>query len=168
MKLSGGKQSEHSARAPKAPKAQPKRSAAASGAEKARGGSSGRVVLIVVLALIAAVMAAAAAGVAYVGRIGTIFPNVSIDGIDVGNLTVEQTAQRLTEHGYAVIGDEAIDVSLPLDVAFTVRADEVCTDTPAADIARMAYTACKGGSHSHSWNSGAVTTAATRLNGAAR
>ena len=100
MKLSGGKNSLHSApapqRAPKPEKVRPARSAkpekaqtaAKAKPERARSARDanqravrpGRIVLIVVLALIAAVLVAAAAGVNYVGKINTIYPNVRMDG----------------------------------------------------------------------------------------
>ena len=78
------------------------------------GASRARIALIVVLAIIAAVVVAAAAGVGYVGKIRTIYPNVRVDGIDVGELSVEEAAERLTLHGYNVMGDDAITVALPL------------------------------------------------------
>ena len=156
MKLSGGKSSEHSkptpqreksaARAKPAEQAPRQRKPQRRAPGEQSGGSAGRIVLIVVLALIAAVMIAAAAGVNYVGKINTIFPNVRVDGIDVGGRTLEETADTLTQHGYNVMGDDAVTVLLPLDVSLTIRADEVCSETSTADIALMAYHACKDGS----------------------
>ncbi len=163
MKLHGGNNSEHSRPAPEKAKPEkkpaPEKTAPAekkAPAKKERppkaerpkkeGAAKARVALIVVLAIIAAALVAAAVGVGYVGRIKTIYPNVRIDGIDVGELTVEAAADRLTQHGYSVIGDDAVTVSLPLDVSLTIRADEVCAETPTSDIARAAYAACKSGS----------------------
>ena len=144
MKLSGGRQSDHSKPAPKKEPKQEKPKRAPQGEQS--GGAHARIALIVVLAVIAALMVGAAAGVNYVGKINTIYPNVRVDGIDVGGLSLEETADRLTEHGYNVMGDDAIRVELPLEVAFTIRADEVCKETSTADIALMAYRACKNGS----------------------
>ena len=109
-------------------------------------GKGGRTALIICLAAAAVVLAAAAVGVTCVSRIDTIFPNVRLDGMDIGGMRLEETAALLEEKGYADMGNSAVTVELPLNVSLTVRADEVCTETPVADIALMAYQACKGGS----------------------
>ena len=145
MKLSGGKHSQHGKPAP-AREAKPKKTKKTREPGEQSGGARARVAIIVVLALIAAVMVGAAAGVNYISKINTIFPNVRVDGIDVGGLSLEETADRLTEHGYNVMGDDAVTVELPLDVSFTIRADEVCSETSAADIALSVFRACKQGS----------------------
>ena len=64
--------------------------------EKTGGsGGKGRVVLIVVLLIVAILLAGAAAGVLYVNRIDTIFPGVTVDGLEIGGLSLNETAEKL-------------------------------------------------------------------------
>ena len=147
MKLSGGKSSEHSKPTPQREKSAARAKAAEQAPRQRKpqrrapgeqsGGSAGRIVLIVVLALIAAVMIAAAAGVNYVGKINTIFPNVRVDGIDVGGLSLEETADTLTQHGYNVMGDDAVTVLLPqLPETAIVQAAPLCSTAASSAAAR--------------------------------
>ena len=110
------------------------------------GRSGGRTALIVSLALVAVILAGAAVGMNYVNRINTVFPGVRLDGMDIGGMTAEETAALLREKGYDDLGDNAVSVALPLDVELNIRTDEVCSETPVEEIARVAYQACKGGS----------------------
>ena len=110
------------------------------------GGRGKRAALIGGFAVVAVLLSCAAAGVSYVNKIDTIFPNVRLDGMEIGGLTLNETVKLLEENGYAGAGDAAVTAELPLDVTLSVRADEVCTETPVNDIAVMAYDACKGGS----------------------
>ena len=110
------------------------------------GGNGKRAALIGGLAVVAVLLGGAAGGVAYVNSVDTIFPNVRLDGMDIGGLTLNETVELLEKNGYAGAGDAAVTAELPLDVTLSVRADEVCTETPVSDIAVMAYDACKGGS----------------------
>lgn len=102
--------------------------------------------LIVALAVVAVLMAGAVAGLTYVRGVNTIFPRVRVDGIDLGGQSLEQAMETLRSHGYESLGDAAVTVELPMDLRLTVRADEVCSETPVAEIAQMAFDRCKGGS----------------------
>ncbi len=105
-----------------------------------------RAVLIVCLVLLAVLVALAAAGISHVSRMETIFPNVSIDGLDIGGLTLAETAEKLTGNGYGSTEEEILTVALPADYTLTVSVADVCTSTGVSDIALAAYDACKGGS----------------------
>ena len=104
-----------------------------------------RIALIAALSVAAVIAAGAAAGVAYVNRVDTIFPNVSVDGLDIGGLTLSQTAERLSENGYGDYTGKRVSVELPLDHLLTVSAEDVCTETPVSDIALMAWDSCRSG-----------------------
>ncbi len=106
----------------------------------------GRMALIICLAVVAVILAGAVALMTYVNQIDTIFPNVHVDGLDISGLSLEETAQFLHAQGYDALGDAAVTAELPEGVVLSVRADEVCTETPVSDIALMAYDACKGAS----------------------
>ena len=104
-----------------------------------------RITLIAILAVAAVLLAGAAAGMLYVEHLDTIFPNVTIDGIEIGGLSLSQTAEKLVDNGYGDLSGRSVSVLLPADYTLTVTAEEVCSETPVADIALMAWDACKGG-----------------------
>ena len=105
----------------------------------------GKIVLISVLIIVAAIAATCAAGTIAVNGLDTVFPNVTVDGIDIGGLTAGETAERLLESGYGDLKGKSVSVLLPADYVLTIDADAVCTDTPVADLALMAWDACHGG-----------------------
>ena len=107
---------------------------------------SGRAVLIAAAAVAAVITAGAAVGVSAVSKVDTIFPNVTVDGLEIGGLTLAETAEKLSANGYGDLTDKRVSVTLPADYTLTVSAEEVCTETPVSDIALMAWDACKGGS----------------------
>ena len=115
-------------------------------AKRTGGAPRWQAALIVALAVVAVLMAPAVDGIAYVRGVNTIFPGVRVDGIDLGGQSVEEAAATLRGRGYETLGDATVIVELPMDVRMTVRADEVCTETPVEEIARMAYDRCKGNS----------------------
>ena len=116
------------------------RAPAASGSRRA-----GRIALIATLAVVAALAAGSAAGIHYVNKMDRIFPNVTLDGMDIGGLTVSETAQKLRESGYGDFEGKEVSVLLPTDYRLTVSADEVCSETPVTELAMLAWDACKGG-----------------------
>lgn len=122
----------------------------------------GRIALISVLAVVALVLLLAVAGMTYVGKLETIFPNVCVDGIDVGGLTIVEAADLLRENGIGDVGTGTIRVAMPLDVIMELPAAKYISSTPPEDVALMAYNYCKGGSAVDD----ATTYLRCRLNGA--
>ena len=112
-------------------------------AEKTPG--RGRVALISVLIVLAVLAATAAAGTILVNGMDTVFPNVTVDGVDVGDLTLGETAEKLIASGLGDLKGKSVSVTLPADCVLTLGADEVCTGTPVAELALMAWDACHGG-----------------------
>ena len=87
-------------------------------AEKAK--KALRVVKIVLLVLVCLAVLAGGAGLYAAYRISnseTNFPNVYVNGIDVGGLTKEETEKKLTEEGWGVIENPTLSVQLPMDVS---------------------------------------------------
>ena len=87
-------------------------------AEKAR--KVLRVVKIVLLVLACLAVLAGGAGLYAAFRISnseTNFPNVYVNGIDVGGLTKEETEKKLTEEGWGSIENPTLTVQLPMDVS---------------------------------------------------
>ena len=114
--------------------------------KKSAAKQGGRAALIAAAAVAAVIMAGAAVGVSTVSKVDTIFPNVTVDGLEIGGLTLAETAEKLSANGYGDLSDKRVSVALPTDYTLTVSAEEVCTETPVSDIALMAWDACKGGS----------------------
>lgn len=65
-------------------------------------------------------ISAAAIGGYIVTGSDTNYPNVRINGIDVGGLTKEQTLAALDEQGWDDIVDKTLVVTLPAKVSFKV------------------------------------------------
>lgn len=128
-----GKRKKTKAPVPKKPRAKGR------GVTKAR---TGIIALAVILAILAAGMCA---GVVYVSGIDRIYPNVTMDGYDIGGMSVTELAAELSAMGYSSQGEKKVSVQLPLDFVLEVRGEDVCSETPVADIAQAAYDACKGG-----------------------
>ncbi|MBQ2617881.1 MAG: VanW family protein, partial [Oscillospiraceae bacterium] len=116
-------------------------------AKQPKGKKGGLIALIAALVVVAAALVGAVVGVSSVSRVETIFPGVTMDGLDLGGLTLSEAAAKLSENGYGLGGDdEAVSVQMPADYVLTVKENEVCSATPASQIALAAYDACKGGS----------------------
>lgn len=138
MKLNGGKGNKE-----KTKSAAPKKAKA--GAKSGGGLSKAKITIIVLAIIVAVLFAAAAAGTIYVGSIDEIYPNVTLDGLDMGGLSATEAAAKLDQHGYASQAGEEVNVYLPLDFVLNVKAGEVCSETPIADIVESIYEACSGG-----------------------
>lgn len=134
-------------------KAQPARETArgkskpdgASGARSRKNGK-GRVVAAVVAIVAAVVVLGCAVGVIAVNKIDTVFPNVSLDGIDIGGMSDIQLSQLLLENGYESAGDVSVKVELPLDFVLEVESEDVCTNSDVTGIVDNIMNACHNGS----------------------
>lgn len=74
--------------------------------------------LILVLVITAALFAGITAGAYYVSTRETNLPKVLVDGIEVGGLSREETAQLLEEHDWDEDASLALRVKLPAGVSF--------------------------------------------------
>ena len=111
-------------------------------AEKAR--KVLRVVKIVLLVLACLAVLAGGAGLYAAFRISnseTNFPNVYVNGIDVGGLTKEETEKKLTEEGWGSIENPTLTVQLPMDVSVELDRTEagLAMDKSAAVEAAFRY-----------------------------
>lgn len=105
----------------------------------------GRLVLITVLVVLAVLLSAAAAGVVLAGRYDKVYPNVSLGGVALGGMTVDEAAQTLRDAGFGEVPEGSVTAELPAGVELTLSADEVCTAEPET-LAKRAYDAPRGGS----------------------
>ena len=89
-------------------------------AQKAARAKHIKIAAIVFAALFVLLISAAAIGGYIVTGSDTNYPNVRINGIDVGGLTREQTLAALDEQGWDDIVDKTLVVTLPAKVSFKV------------------------------------------------
>lgn len=105
------------------------------------------IMVTVAVCVLAVLIIGGMAGVtAYVNTIDRIFPRVTVDGLDISGMSLTETAAFLSGQGYDDMGENSVTVCLPMDCRLSLKASEVCTETPVAEIALMAYDSCKGGS----------------------
>ena len=143
---------EKPAKAPKAPKEKPekapkvpKEKPVKAPKEKKQGKGKAKVYLIIIVVILALLVCAAAAGVFYISTIDTIYPNVTLDGLPLGELSLTEAAAVLDEAGYSSQDGKEVNVHLPLDFVLNVKATEVCTETPISELVQRVYDGCAGG-----------------------
>lgn len=124
-------------------KIEPKDNNASNRAAEKKGG---RIALVSCLGVVALVLVAAVVGMTYVGNIETIFPNVSIDGIDIGGLSILEASERLADKGIGKVTEGTITVTMPHDVKVALTSSDFISSTAPNDLALSAYNSCKGGS----------------------
>jgi len=113
---------------------------------KKQRGTGGRKA-IVISAIILAVIFAGLFGIGtYVSGLDTIFPKVSMEGVDLAGLTVDQAADALTAGNVGTDEDKQLTVTLPAGASITISAKEAGCYLTAPDAAVYAYDACHGGS----------------------
>jgi len=105
----------------------------------------GKICLIIALVIVALLVAAAAAGVIYVSTIDSIYPNVSLDGINLGGMSLTEAAAALDGAGYSSQEGKEVTVLMPLGFSLNVKASEVCTETPIAELVQSVYDSCTAG-----------------------
>lgn len=119
-------------------------SGSASRERKAPGGA--RRALLIVIIVLAVLCAGCAAGVAAVSGIDAVYPNVTLDGIEIGGMTDIELARTLSAAGYDTSPDESVTVELPMGCELVVRVGDVCTESNIADIVDSVMSACRGSS----------------------
>jgi vancomycin resistance protein YoaR len=104
---------------------------------------------IPVLAVLVLVVAGLSAVMIYAARLTNseaIYPNVSINGVDVGGLTVAEATEKLTAAGANPYQDKSVTVNFPLDYSVTITAEELGFGADASVPAQAAYAYGRGGS----------------------
>ncbi|MBR2716156.1 MAG: VanW family protein, partial [Oscillospiraceae bacterium] len=102
--------------------------------------------LILVLAAAALVLGSALSSANAVSRLDTIFPNVRINGVDVGGLTPAQAYEKLTASGKAPYQDAAVTVRFSETSTLTVKAEELGLTADPASAVEEAYAYGRSGS----------------------
>ncbi len=102
--------------------------------------------LILILAVVAAYLATTLATAKRVAELDTIFPNVYINGVDVGGLTPTAALERMQSSDVDPYRDVSVTVLFPQDVTLTVKAEEMGLDADPTDAVREAYAYGRSGS----------------------
>jgi len=101
-----------------------------------------KVIITIVIVLFSLVLLTGGALVAVGGAVsngGTIFPNVSVNGIPVGGLTLDQAADRLEGPMEAALTERAVTVEFPGGSVLRVTAEEAGLGLTGYQAARVAY-----------------------------
>lgn len=154
MKLTGGtskRKTEKPEKSKKAAQKKPVKTKPDAKRSSASGAGGERIKKLKIVAVASAIVvallfAAAAVGVYYVSTIDEIYPNVSLDGHELGGMTATQAAALLDEKGYSSQEGKKLTVHLPLEVSLSISASEVCSETPIADLVQRVYEETSGGS----------------------
>ena len=104
-----------------------------------------KIATIICVAVVALLLAGAAGFGVYVSGSDTIYPNVKLNGVEVGGMTTDEAASALTASGWGE-GDKAITVELPLEHALSITAADVGAEVSAKEAADKAFEFCHGGS----------------------
>ena len=79
-------------------------------------------------------------------RLDTIYPNISVNDIDVGGLTVEEAAAKLEAGGADVYKNASVTVLLPMESTLIVTAEELGIGGDTTVPAQAAYNYGRNGS----------------------
>lgn len=129
----------HEAKKPakKNTKSTPRKSASHSAAKRKKS-SGGNGVTIAVLSVV--ILALVALGIGIVaGRSQSIHPNLTLDGISVGGMTVDEAEKALSDGGWEARDDGNLLVKLPAGYEFTVTAEEAGLTMDCREAAEAAY-----------------------------
>ncbi len=129
---------------PKAPKA-PKADKPSKAPNDKKPAGKAKILIIIAIVVVALVLASAAAGVIYVSTIDNIYPNVTLDGINLSNMSLTEAMALLSEKGYSSLEGKEVNVLMPLDIVLNVKSEDVCSITGVAEHVQRVYDGCKGG-----------------------
>lgn len=105
---------------------------------KAKSSGGGRKAVIIIAAVLMLIVAAGFVTGVLAGRSSKIHPNLTLGGVAVGDMTVQQAEKKLTESGWSA-SNAGVEVTLPGEYKFTVTAQEAGTDLSCAEAAQAAY-----------------------------
>ena len=121
----------------KAENGKTKKIAAKPRTEKAVG-SKKKVILSAVCVLVLIAAAALIVGLV-AGRSSKIHPNMTLGGIEIGDMSVSDAEKALREGGWEQLDSGSVDVTLPGGFEFSVTAAEAGLELDCAEAAQAAY-----------------------------
>lgn len=115
------------------------------GSGKAAGRSGAKKAAIIAACVLAVLLMGTAGFGIYVSRTDTIYPNVSVGGIDLGGMTLTEAAYKLETSGWSN-ENETVSIALPMEHTLTVTASEAGASVTPEQAAQTAYDYCHEGS----------------------
>lgn len=110
----------------------------AKSSKKSAGGSKKKIILTAALVLILIVAAGIIGGI-IVGRSSVIHPNMVLNGISVGGMTVDEAQSALDAGGWEAQEGASVSVTLPGGYGFEVTSTEAGLDMNCREAAEAAY-----------------------------
>ena len=104
--------------------------------QKKRGRKNAVLTVVLVLVLAAALVLV---GAVVVGKTGVIHPNMVLNGVEVGGMTVSEAEKALSAAGWEEQGDSEVSLTLPGDFKITVTSEEAGLRLTSLEAAEAAY-----------------------------
>ena len=102
--------------------------------------------VIVVLVLVVGALAAAMVYASRIAALDTIYPNITVSGVDVSGMTVDEAVRALETSDAAPDTRASVTARLPMDKTLTVTTGELGVTVDARPAAEAAYAYGRGGS----------------------
>ena len=118
--------------------------ASAPEAKPARGRRKLKIALISCACALAALLLGVTGFAAYVAGTDSIYPNVTLAGVDLGGMTLAEAAYELESSGWSE-GEEAVTVELPMEHTLTVEAAAAGASVTPQQAAQTAFDYCHEG-----------------------
>jgi len=118
------------------------------GRSKASGGSWLRwaIPVLAVLLIVVGYLAVTMASAQKVAKLGTIYPNITVAGVDLGGMTVDEAVSALEASDAAANTAASVTLHLPFDRTVVITAAELGVTADARAAAEEAYAYGRGGS----------------------
>ena len=94
--------------------------------------------------MVAVILAAMVGMGFYVSGTDTIYPNVTLGGVNLGGMTLTEAAYELESSGWSN-ENETVSVELPMDHTLSITASEAGASVTAQQAAQTAYDYCHQG-----------------------
>ncbi len=116
-------------------------------AQKQKNHNNGGKKALLITAIAIAVICATFFGLgAHANRLDTIFPKVSMEGVNIGGLSASDAADTLIAGNVGTDADKELTVNLPAGCELKISAKDAGCYMGASDAAAFAYDACHSGS----------------------
>ena len=125
--------------APKKTKAKTEKAKKPSAKHKASKSGAGKKAALYAVCVLVLIAAAAVIIGLVAGRSSKIHPNMTLGGIEIGDMSVQDAENALSEGGWEQLDGGSVAVTLPGGFEFTVTAAEAGLDMDCAEAAQAAY-----------------------------
>lgn len=102
-------------------------------------GAKAKIIMTVIVAVVAVAFAGTSLAAYFVGSGDTIYPGVTLDGIDIGGLTPKEAARKLENSGYGGYEGKEVSIAFPMNHSLTISAEEAGVSGKVDEAAEAAY-----------------------------